>query len=99
MGQRQRMSTAKSYLERAEENVGSGSGHVPPSVVIPEQEPMEVDGIDSMMAGVKSRGVCLRSFCTIAPLLTYYLPGQRAIKICQGSFGLRADGYDITWIF
>lgn len=56
MGQRQRMPTAGSYLERAEENVESGSCPDTASSLITEQEHMEIDGINSMMAGVKSRG-------------------------------------------
>lgn len=57
MGQRQRMSNARSYLERAEANGEPGSGSAPASSsAMPEQEQMDVDGIDSMMAGVKSRG-------------------------------------------
>jgi hypothetical protein len=56
MGQRQRMSNARSYLERAEENVEPGSGSISASSAATEQERMDVDGIDSMMAGVKSRG-------------------------------------------
>ena len=62
MSQRQQMSTARNYLERAEENMGSGSGSAPESSVIPEQEHMDVDGIASMIASVKSRGVCLFLF-------------------------------------
>jgi len=56
MGQRQRMSTASSYLERAEENSKSGSSSTLASATSPEQEDMDVDGIDAMMAGVKRRG-------------------------------------------
>jgi hypothetical protein len=59
MGQRQRMSNARRYLERAEENVEPGSGSISASSAATEQERMDVDGIDSMMAGVKSRGVCV----------------------------------------
>jgi hypothetical protein len=57
IGQRQRMSTARNYLDRAEENSESSSSAAPASAAVPEQGDMDVDGIDVMMAGVKSRGV------------------------------------------
>jgi hypothetical protein len=47
------MSTARSLLERPEEPVESGAAN---SGTIAEDEAMEVDGINTMMAGVKSRG-------------------------------------------
>jgi len=58
VGQRQRMSTARmstarSLLERPEEPFESGTAN---SGTIAEDEAMEVDGINTMMAGVKSRG-------------------------------------------
>jgi len=54
IGQRQRMSTARSLLERADEPLEPGTAA--PSSTTPEDEAMDVDGIDAMMAGVKSRG-------------------------------------------
>jgi len=54
MGQRQRMSTARSLVERPEEPVESSAAST--SGTIPEDEAMDVDGINAMMAGVKSRG-------------------------------------------
>jgi hypothetical protein len=53
VGQRQRISSVRSHLERTEENSGLGS-----SVNDHRQdEDMEVDGINAMVAGVKTRGV------------------------------------------
>ena len=63
MGQRQRMSTTRSILERAESNLEAGSSSAPVTTTIPEQHDMDVDAIDAMMAGVKSRGVCFLSSC------------------------------------
>jgi hypothetical protein len=59
IGHRQRISTAKSYLERAAENLGSGSSPVSAAA----QPHEDIDGIDAMMAGVKSHGVYFLSFC------------------------------------
>lgn len=54
IGQRQRVSSA-SYLERAQANLESSSSAAA-SATTQEQDCMEVDGIEAMMAGVKSRG-------------------------------------------
>jgi hypothetical protein len=70
IGQRQRVSSA-SYLERAQANLESSSAAAA-SGTTQEQDGMEVDGIEAMMAGVKSRGVLLLShlhYCTITDIL------------------------------
>lgn len=64
IGQRQRISQARSFLERSDvdgESV-SASGSGPPSVTVLDEEDMDVDGINAMIAGVKSRGVGYFSF-------------------------------------
>lgn len=57
MSQRQRMSAGRILLERAEEPAEPSAAST--SSNIPEEEAMDVDGINAMMAGVKSRGVRL----------------------------------------
>lgn len=68
IGQRQRVSSA-GYLERAQANLESSSAAA--SVTTIEQDCMEVDGIEAMMAGIKSRGVLFFFFhyCTVADIL------------------------------
>lgn len=90
MGQRQRMSTARSLVERPEEPVESSAAST--SGTIPEDEAMDVDGINAMMAGVKSRGVgfCLSEFCALTDIR--YTLGQGIIEVRQGSVGLIALG-------
>jgi hypothetical protein len=102
MGQRQRMSTARSLVERPEELVESSTAST--SGTIPEDEAMDVDGINAMMAGVKSRGVgfCLSEFCALTDIR--YTPGQGIIEVRQGSVGLIALGgcwisYLLCYIF
>lgn len=67
IGQRQRVSSA-GYLERAQANLESSAAA---SVTTIEQDCMEVDGIEAMMAGIKSRGVLFFFFhyCTVADIL------------------------------
>lgn len=57
MGQRQRMSAVRNYSEAEGRGSMDQVGAAPASTSAPDGDAMDVDGIDVMMAGVKSRGV------------------------------------------
>jgi hypothetical protein len=74
-GKAQRQRMGLNYLGAGSVEIGGESEN--------EGMPMEVDGVKSMVAGVKSRGVCVVATCIWLPNTNVHSSGKRSTQIRQ----------------